>query len=321
MSYVIGIDGGGTKTKAVIADMNGKVIAANSTGSTNPNIVSKQKLRHTLEALFNSLEKSSNIPMKYIQFVFAGVSGAGNETNKTTLRDIMASCLPDGIPIRIEADTVNALYSGTYGDPGIVQISGTGSITYGVNRHLKHERAGGWGYLFGDEGSGYDIGRQGIIHALKSVDGRGPETVLLPMIYSHFEVTNAQSLIQKIYTASVPKNKISPITEIVFDAYKREDPSAKMILQQAAEEMCLSIGTLYEKLFEPGEKTEVVLCGGVFNETSILPKLIKTELQTYTAINVMLPKMPPVGGSIIGAYLMQDRAFDNTVINTIIKTI
>ncbi|QKY71683.1 N-acetylglucosamine kinase [Lentibacillus sp. CBA3610] len=321
MGYVMGIDGGGTKTKAVIADMNGKVVVAHTTNSTNPNITSKHKLKNTLETLFISIEKSSGIAMKNIKSVCAGVSGAGNEANKTILSDLIESCLPDGIPVRIEADTVNALYSGTYGAPGIVQISGTGSITYGINRQLKHERAGGWGYLFGDEGSGYDIGRQGIISALKSADGRGPETVMLSMIYSHFDVNDAQSLIQNVYSSTTPKNKISPIAEIVFEAYKQHDPSAQAILHQAAKEMAISIETVYEKLFQSGEETEVVLCGGVFSEKDILPELIKRELNHDIATDVTLPEMPPVGGSVIGAYLMENSELDETVINNIIETI
>ncbi|TFJ94279.1 BadF/BadG/BcrA/BcrD ATPase family protein [Lentibacillus salicampi] len=321
MDYVMGIDGGGTKTKAVIADMSGSIIATSAAGPTNPNTVSKDQLKQTLESLFLSLEVTSDVSLKHVKSLFAGISGAGNETNRNDLKELMEPFMPGNTSIQIEADPVNALYSGTYGSPGVVQISGTGSITYGINRHLKHDRIGGWGYLFGDEGSGYDIGRQAIISALKSVDGRGPETMMLSMIYTHFAVSDAQSLIRKIYAASIPKNAISPIAEIVFEAYQQQDNQANAILQQAAKEMAVSIESLYEKLFEPGEQINVVLCGGVFSEKDVLPAFIRQELTHYPALNVTVPELSPVGGSIIGAYLIENKAVDNSVINNIIKTI
>lgn len=321
LEYVIGIDGGGTKTKAVIADMDGNIVAVSSAGPTNPNVVAKDELKQTLESLIVSLEASSAVPLKMIMSLFAGISGVGNDANKHMLRNVIASLVLDSTSVHVEADTINALYSGTYGEPGIVQISGTGSITFGVNKEGKSDRTGGWGYLFGDEGSGYDIGRQAIISALKSADGRGPDTMMLPMIYAHFKVADTQSLIRNVYASPTPKNAISPITKIVFEAYKQHDQSAHAILQQAAKGMAISIGTLYERLFERNDYTDVVLCGGVFNEKAILPELIKQELNHDLSLNIVLPEMYPVGGSVIGAYLMENIDLTRGRINNIIQTL
>ncbi|MBP1971542.1 N-acetylglucosamine kinase-like BadF-type ATPase [Virgibacillus natechei] len=321
MSYVMGIDGGGTKTKAVIADRKGRVLAQHMVGPTNPNIVSEEELKDTLEILFTSLERKAPIPFQTTTCLFAGISGAGNDKNKRVLHLLIEQFVPGNIAVQVEVDTINALYSGTYGAPGIVQISGTGSITYGINRHLEHDRVGGWGYLFGDEGSGYDIGRKGLIAALKAVDGRGSETIMLPWLYTHFNVSRAQDLIQKIYSSPTPKNKIAPLAKIVFQAYKQKDPLACKILAEAAKEITFSIKTLYEKQFEVGEKVDVVLCGGVFNDEHVLPRLIKENLSKYPTINVILPEISPVGGALIGAYLMQDIDLDEAIITTIRNTI
>ncbi|WP_373893437.1 N-acetylglucosamine kinase [Virgibacillus natechei] len=321
MNYVMGVDGGGTKTTAVIADMNGKIVAKDTVGPTNPNLVSKKELKHTFLALFHSLRQHAPQQFSNISSIFAGISGAGNATNQKVLQESIEPLLPDNTPIQIKADAINALYSGSYGSPGIVQIAGTGSITYGINGNLEHDRVGGWGYLLGDEGSGYDIGRKGIVAALQSVDGRGSKTILLPMLYAHFNVTNAQDLIREIYVSSTPKSVISPVAEIVFQGFKDDDPIAEKIITEAAKETTLSIKTLYEKLFQVEEKVEVVLCGGVFQEKNILPRLIKENLQINPAIHVVLPEIPPVGGSIIGAYLMQGIGIDEAIIDTICKTL
>lgn len=128
-------------------------------------------------------------------------------------------------------------------------------------------------------------------------------------------------MIGKIYASSTPKSKISPVAKIVFQAYKGDDPIAEGIIAEAVKETTLSIKTLYEKLFQVEEKVEVVLCGGVFQEKNILPRLIKENLQINPAIHVVLPEIPPVGGSIIGAYLMQGIGIDEAIIDTICKTL
>ncbi|WP_188454192.1 N-acetylglucosamine kinase [Virgibacillus oceani] len=304
MDYVVGIDGGGTKTIAVLADMQGLIVARSTGGPSNPNVVSKKSLINTFKMLLQDLEQQAPVQYKNLRSLFAGIAGTGNAENQKDIEQIIKQLLTEDVELQVVPDSINALYSGTYGDPGIVQISGTGSITYGINGKRKHCRVGGWGYLFGDEGSGYDIGRQGIISVLKSVDGRGPKTKMLKMMLSHFNVDNVYGLIQNIYNSPMPKEEISPLSKIVFQAYKLNDSAANDILYNVVEELVLNIQTLYSKLFETDELVKVVLCGGIFNEREIVPKLIDRKLQTYTSLKIVIPEIAPVCGSIIGAYIM-----------------
>ncbi|MBM7601907.1 N-acetylglucosamine kinase-like BadF-type ATPase [Virgibacillus halotolerans] len=320
MTYLIGIDGGGTKTVAILADSDGTIIASATAGPTNPNVVPKKDLQHTFETLLKRLETQEPDPYKKATLLFAGISGAGIKQSRTDLIHILTGLVSTRITVQVESDTINALYSGTFGEPGIVQIAGTGSITYGINNQSEHDRVGGWGYLFGDEGSGFDIGRQGIMSVLKSDDGRGEETILTTMLYTYFNVMEARALIQKIYTASSPKNEISPLSRIVFSAYKKGDLVASKIIDNVIGELSASILTLYRKLFDTQEVVKVVLCGGVFNEEDILPKLIKAELNDFKQISIHVPEMPPVGGSIIGSYLMQGSLPNINVVNNIITS-
>lgn len=321
MEYVMGIDGGGTKTIAVISDINGIIAAQSIAGSTNPNVAATHELEAAFQNLFDSLEKQLPDGLRDITCAFAGISGAGNQENKRNLQKLLKRLLPEHITIQVEADTINALYSGTYGKHGMVQISGTGSITYGINRSGKHDRAGGWGYLFGDEGSGYDIGRQGMTAALQSYDGRGPDTILMQMMYDHFNIDHPQKLIREIYTSSAPKSEISPLSKLVFAAYKQKDPAAVKILSNTGKEIAHSIKTLYQKLFEPNEEASVVLCGGVFNEKEVIPRLVKNELSADPGIRLILPKVSPAAGSLIGAYLMKQITINDKIIHNLINTI
>ncbi|MGP4105667.1 N-acetylglucosamine kinase [Virgibacillus sp. L01] len=321
MEYVAGIDGGGTKTKAVIADMDGIIIAETTAGPTNPNVMSRENLIRTLDMMFKDMKEQVPDAYDNISGLFAGISGVGNAAAKTDLEGILEQIVPKGVPVCVEADTVNALYSGTYGGPGIVQISGTGSITYGINHQLERDRVGGWGYLFGDEGSGYDIGRQGIMAALKASDGRGKNTNLLEMICTCFSVTHPYDLIQRIYASPTPKSEISPVSKLVFEAYKHNDLVAREIIANTISDLSLSIRTLYGKLFQPNEEVKVVLCGGVFSDEEVLPRLLENDLRDFKNVKITTPVMAPVGGSIIGAYLLRNIKPASSVYQNIISTL
>ncbi|MGP4064481.1 N-acetylglucosamine kinase [Oceanobacillus sp. M65] len=300
MAYYMGIDGGGTKTQAVLADENGNILSRAISGASNPNAVGEKQLIQVFQTLFLELDNEGKTRLENVKLVYAGIAGSANPANHILLESILSELLPHAT-VFVEPDAICALYSGTYGGAGIVQIAGTGSITYGMNEAGEQGRVGGWGYLFGDEGSGYAIGRAGVTEALKSVDGRGEPTILLEMLYEHFQVLQPQELIKKVYNAKQPKTIIAPLSRIVFQAYAQEDVVAQAILQQAAKDIASQIMSLYRTLFTSDEKTKVVLCGGVFQEKAVMPVLLKDYLKNIPLILVQ-PEFPPVAGSLIGAY-------------------
>jgi N-acetylglucosamine kinase-like BadF-type ATPase len=304
----------------LLADESGNVIASAVAGPSNPNVVKENELANVFDELFSSLKQKYEDLQQNVSFLYAGISGAGNKENEKIIREILKEHFSEHTAIEVEGDAVNALYAGTYGKPGIVQISGTGSITYGKNSQGKAGRVGGWGYLFGDEGSGYDMGRQAVIAALKAYDGRGVKTVLLNILFKHFQAENPQALIRNIYTSESPKIKISPLAQIVFDAYKQNDSAAREIINQTAKDLALSIATLYKKLFPSGEHTTVVLSGGIFQEKEILPALLQQELSIYSNLTLAIPKMSPAGGALIGACLMKQNQVEEEIIKNIIHT-
>lgn len=317
MEYVIGVDGGGTKTHCLMADENGVIIASCVGGPSNPNVMKATALRKTLEMLLARLREQANAQFHQVTHLFAGISGAGNENNQREIKRILTELVPSNVIVEVYPDSINALYSGTIGEPGIVQISGTGSITYGINQKLEHDRVGGWGYLFGDEGSGFDIGKQGIIAVLKAFDGRGEETSLQDLLYNHFDVKSPDELIRKIYASDSPKLKIAPVSKQVFTAYNQQDNIAINIIKNVVDELTSSIYTLDQKLFNNDKKqVPLVLCGGVFTDENILPLLIKQKLEEDN-FTIVIPEFPPAGGSIIGAYLSKKKRIDKHMIENI----
>ncbi|GGA66696.1 N-acetylglucosamine kinase [Ornithinibacillus halotolerans] len=314
MNYVIGIDGGGTKTQVVLVDLNGKVLLNTTYGSTNPNAVTKQELNDTFQAIFQEMEENIPGSLEMVSSIFAGVSGAGSKASASLLTEIIAPFFSLNTKITVVPDSINALYSGTFGMPGIVQISGTGSITYGINERQEQGRVGGWGYLLGDEGSGYDVGKHGIQAVLKFLDGRGPETMLKNMLFKLYTISSGRELIDKIYYSDNPRLEISRISKLVFQAFEKEDTVAMTILRQVAHDIAQSIMTLDQKLFNKTEKVTVVLCGGLFSNPTILPVLLRDALINYPKrMSLIIPEFPPVVGSVVGAYLAIDCAVTEDV--------
>jgi len=213
--YALGIDGGGTKTLAVIADETGKIFVSEKVGPSNPNSLSPEEFEEVMNRLLGQLKSKDIHIFEQIAVCFAGMSGVGESENHLLVERVLRKHVPKETELIIENDGVNALYSGTLGAPGIVQIAGTGSITLGVNHQKKMVRSGGWGYLFDDEGSGYDLGIQALRAVFQEFDERGPKTFLTPALLHFFQVKEASDLIGKIYIGSGSKAVISSISPFV----------------------------------------------------------------------------------------------------------
>ncbi|OQX87103.1 hypothetical protein B6D60_04745, partial [candidate division KSB1 bacterium 4484_87] len=194
MSFFIGVDGGGTKTELVLVDAEGNLIAKAKVSSTNYQAVGGNRLKQEMLNGFQKLLKTGNVDVKRVRFIFLGLAGAGRKSDQIEIKKLFDKTPYQG-KIYVDNDAIIAL-AGAFGTrPGIIIISGTGSICFGKNNEGKLERSGGWGYLLGDEGSGYFIGRSAIIAALKDFDGRGDRTRLLQEIISHFQLKSIEEII------------------------------------------------------------------------------------------------------------------------------
>src|SRR5690625_6218132 len=218
MTYVLGIDGGGTKTTGIIVDEDGNVVAEATVGASNPNIVGQEDLISRFTELITTLENEDAASFNRLTQVFAGISGAGHRNARQQLHDVLRNVLPDSVPITVDNDAVIALYAGTLGRPGIVQIAGTGSITYGINEKGCRGRVGGWGHLVGVEGSGYEIGNAGLQAAFSAYDGLEKATQLHEDIRDYFKVANLSDAIPKIYQVKNPKEIIASLGPVVMAA-------------------------------------------------------------------------------------------------------
>lgn len=312
--YVIGIDGGGTKTVGMICHVNGTVCSEATVGSTNPNSLGYETVENEIKKLLELLKGQAPEKFENVSCLFAGMSGVDRDQDKIKMVQIYQKYLPKNSLIKVDNDALNALYSGTLGEPGVVNISGTGAITFGINEDHIRARVGGWGFMLNDPGSGFSIGKRALVAIFDEYDGFGEKTLLTTLILSHLKLEKPPELISIIYDFRKTRETIASLSKIVVQAAEQNDRVAKEILQQAGIEMGLAIKRLVEKLYKDKKiegiedrkrEIPIVLTGGIYQNSEWFIHNIKDILSSfqYTKPKLILPELPPVAGSVIAAIL------------------
>ncbi|WP_217589333.1 N-acetylglucosamine kinase [Lentibacillus saliphilus] len=314
MTYVLGIDGGGTKTTGTVVHESGKIIARSTVGACNPNTIAYCDIRKSLLNLLLNLQHQANDIWSEITYAFAGISGAGNSAEQQKLKELLTELLPNQMIISVDHDAVIALYSGTLGAPGIVQICGTGSITYGINERSSFARVGGWGHLIGESGSGYALGSKALQAAFLAYDNIAPPNDLSEIILHHFQVRTLPDIIPIIYQAKNPKEVVASVSKLLFQAADNGDKTAINMLYESGTDIGASIAALIKHLFNHQLVSDVpvVLAGGIFNRLDLFKESIKAYLnQMNIPYTLVKPKLDPVGGAAVAAFIEANIAINH----------
>jgi N-acetylglucosamine kinase len=265
--HVLGIDAGGTKTVCLLADERGTVLAASRGAGANLQASGELELEKVLHQVMEEALGDGARPAA----VCLGIAGVDRDDDARVVRAIMRRIAP-GSRVLVVNDALVALTAGVGDAPGIVIVAGTGSIAFGRNRSGGAARSGGWGYVIGDEGSGYWIGRHALAAVVREVDGRGPRTALTSDVLAHFGVGDAAGLIGIVYNREVPRQNVATLGPIVQRASERGDAVARQVLERAAEELALAAAAVASRLEMRGDAFRFVLAGGMFR---IVPALVE----------------------------------------------
>jgi N-acetylglucosamine kinase-like BadF-type ATPase len=293
MLHVLGIDAGGTKTVCLLADEHGQVLAeARGPGA---NLQASGEL-HVEKVLHDVMEEALGDRDVVPAAICLGIAGVDRPDDAAVVRGIMKRI---GYKARVLVvnDALVALEAGTPGLPGVVIISGTGSICYGRNAEGRAARSGGWGYVLGDEGSGYWIGRAALRAVLREADQRGPITALTPLLLAHFGVTRAQGLIHEVYHTSLKPAAIGALAKSVQAAFSQGDSVAIGILRGAADELEASALSVARRLGLVGTEFPFVLAGGIFRAVPWLEQELARRLPVTSPRSraVLLDREPATG--------------------------
>ncbi len=289
--YVIGIDGGGTKTTAVLANENGDVVSVKKGGSSNIRNVGTEEAANVVIDLIRGLKKDRKERVACIYVALAAIK----EELKDQKEELRARMEEEKVGERviIGSDQMAAFRAGTNKKNGAGIICGTGAVAFGFNNG-REEKVSGWGYL-GDEGSGFYVGIEGYRKLQKSFDGRSKRTEMEDVLRERWGVNGPEELNKKVYDnflESIPRLSI-----IVSEAAKKGDEIAIEILRQAGKELSLALSVVVDKLELEG-KYPVVLSGSMFNSKILLSSFEKEFSKKEANARTMKLEEDPVKGAV-----------------------
>lgn len=274
MIHVLGIDAGGTKTVCQLADEHGALVSEARGEGANLQAAGELKVEKVLhQVMEEAIGDRAVVPAA----ICLGIAGVDRPDDSAVIKAIMRRI---GYKARVLVvnDALVALEAGAPQQPGVVIISGTGSICYGRNMLGEAARSGGWGYVLGDEGSGYWIGRAALRAVLRQADRRGPDTLLTPLLLEHFGVTQAQGLIHEVYHTNLKPAAIGALARSVQSAFREGDPAAIGILRSAANELESSALSVARRLGMLGQPFVFILAGGIFRAVPWLQEELERRL-------------------------------------------
>ena len=301
--YVLAVDGGGTKTSAVISDEFGNIHAKLVTNRSNPTAMEMELFKATLHQLLQGLKAQNPHIFSSVRICFAGMAGVQEKKAETIVETIFREYVHREAMVIIQNDALIALYAGTFGGEGIVQVAGTGAVTMGYDHTHSFYRVGGWGYLFDDEGSAYDLGVQALKAVFQSHDNRSGPTLLTDALLKHFAVDHVSELIDCIYSAKHPRTVIAPLSTYVMEAAENGDFAADIIRENGCSRLFHAVKTCYQQLsWDSQAVVPVILTGGVLSNTSyFIPKLTQLAFNDQLPLQFLSPQLEPIGGAVIGA--------------------
>ncbi len=297
MFYVLGIDGGGSKTVCVLMNDRREILGRGEAGSSNYQSVGIEAAKYSIESAINTaIITTDNINIDAICLGLAGVGRSKDiEVIKNIIKDIpvISNIKPQNIII--SNDALIALVGGVGNDVGIVVAAGTGSIVFGRNHQGKTKRVGGWGYILGDEGGAYKIAVAGMQAALKFYDGRLVYTSLIEDFKSYFDLTNIEELIEVVYRSGLGVKDIAALAPIVDNAAFLGDEVANNIIDDAVNELVKATVTVINEIFVEGEFVEVVTTGSVWKSKSKMWERFVSCINPE--IKVIFPRFEAVFGA------------------------
>lgn len=276
-SIFLGFDGGATKTTGIAMDPGRNVFAEETGGPANFQIIGTEKASESIFSVTEALLKKAGTSSRHVKVMYLGLTGAGRIADADRMRDAFIEFLRNkGFPVpdvRIGSDAIAALEGAFAGRPGMILISGTGSILFAKDEDEKIHRVGGWGRYIGDEGSGYALGRACLSAIAKEFDGRGRKTSMSRLLKEARGIDTSQALISEIYRN---KLEIASLAPLVIQAAGDGDEIAAHIVAHAANELSDHVRGILPKL-----KTTVpiVLAGSILSTDNSLSRKVRQLIQ------------------------------------------
>lgn len=274
MDTFLGIDGGGSKTRALLVDRNGRQIHFAESGPSNLNAYDEAIVRESLfEVVDQCIQASGTRPIA----TCFGLAGAGNPDAKKKLAATITSL--DLINTKVVSDAEIALEGAFAGAPGILLIAGTGSVCFGKSDDQKIDRTGGWGWLADDAGSAGWIGQRALEAALKENDGRIKGSALRDAVFSELGIRSDEEISTIIYQPLINRSKVAALSKCVLELADQENEAACRIYNNALDELEKLVRATSEKL--PKRVSALALTGGLLQHNPSFRGALELRLPEF----------------------------------------
>lgn len=299
----LGVDGGGTKTHAVLIDENCKVVSQGFGGASNP-------LRVGIEVatsnIFKALTEACDRGDRSRGDIVAATMGLAG-VRRADLRDRIREGLIKQLRLKnleVITDAEIALYGATLGKAGLVVIAGTGSVCIGQDEKGNRAVAGGWGPLAGDEGGGAGIARRALQAIAKASDGRARPTKLTDAAIEYFRAASPEDLVVAIYAPQVDNAKIAGFAKYVVETAQASDATAKEVIAEAGIELAASANAVIKSLKLENKKFPIGYVGGIFKAGKLLTDSLKADVHSVAPKSFLSePKLNPALAAANLAYM------------------
>ena len=307
----LGVDGGGGTTECLIADENGMILGRGLAGGSN---IYSSGEENTARALKDVMLSAGVTMDDNVESACFGLSGVIQGLENVAINNIVKTLLPDTDKIQVVCDAITTLTGSIGPGAGICINAGTGAICAGRGIQGEIAISSGWGHLLGDEGSGYWIGSQGLIAALRSFDGREKETILLDKLLGALGTTSPQAASQIVHQSDNPRVIFSDLCPIVLECAQNGDPVAKDIVSRAGHELALAVWSVAGSLSLLDRDVDVAPVGNCLLKSELLQENFKAATTSLIPMaNIVMPKYSPVVGGVLMA-MMAD-GIDTSTLN------
>jgi len=292
---VMAADGGATRTRACVADLEGHIYGYGKAGPGNAFAVGFRRTQVNLRLALQGALRASGVAVSDIRGIAAGLASVGvlGEDSAPFLQQLHR-LLPEA-HVQILGDMLIAHEGALAGKPGVIIVSGTGAVVFGRDGEGNTVKVGGWGAWFGDEGSAQWVGREGLRRAAHAVDGTGQPTALVRALERHFQVQRFAHIVPLIYRDPSPAC-LGELAPVVTACARQGDGVAQQILREAAEWLALQASTAMKSLHL--ESPEISYAGSLLRGEARLRRAVKQSLQRLApGVKFVAPCLPPIGGA------------------------
>ena len=292
MSFFLGIDAGGSRTRCAVGDGQ-RVLGTGSGGAANVVRVGAEQARASIHAAILQVCSEASVSPTEIARTCIGAAGVSSPGVVDLLRQFASEVVPGDVDVVGDHEIA---FAAALGDqPGVLVIAGTGSVAFGRNTQGQKARAGGYGFAISDEGSGQWIGRSAVSQVLRALD-RGTPTTLHRSVLDAWKI-EADALVKS--ANAYPPPNFAALCPLVVNAAKEGDAVATMVLQRAGAELAKLAAVVLDRLWEMNETVDVATVGGVFQHSSIVVQHFALALrQLHPPVRIQEEVVDPVMGAL-----------------------